>query len=210
VQEDRTNRAALFVLTLIVLALNSIKPLLDKERIMSNLNLTFACGLYDRTVPVFAKEIQSAGVDLNFVVIDEPRAIFDRMGGGLEFDAFEFSSSEFIARYATGNTPFIALPFFPSRIFRHSTITVSKRSGIKTPKDLEGKRASARRFTFRLPRTSPAACSSTITASIFPKFIGCRARSTTPAPRRPDCAAALEACRHRNRRSQEVAERSHR
>ncbi|MGD0433408.1 MAG: ABC transporter substrate-binding protein [Acetobacteraceae bacterium] len=114
---------------------------------MSRLPMTFACGLYDRLVPLYTKEVQPAGIDLNFIALDSPRAIFDRMGGGQEFDASEFSSSEFIARYATGQTPFVALPFFPSRTFRHSMIAVNRRSGIKTPKDLEGKRVGTELYT---------------------------------------------------------------
>jgi len=114
---------------------------------MSQLPLTFACGLYDRVVPLYTKEVQPVGIDLNFIVLNNPRAIFDRMGGGEEFDAAEFSSSEFVARYATGTTPFVALPFFPSRVFRHSMITVNKRSRIKTPKDLEGKRVGTALYT---------------------------------------------------------------
>jgi 4,5-dihydroxyphthalate decarboxylase len=112
-----------------------------------NVNLSFACGLYDRVLPLYTGEVQPAGVDLNFVVINSPREIFDRMGGGQEFDASEFSSSEFIARLSTGKTPFVALPFFPSRVFRHSMVTINKRSGIKTPKDLEGKRVGVPLYT---------------------------------------------------------------
>lgn len=114
---------------------------------MPQLPLTFACGLYDRVVPLYAKEVQPVGIDLNFIVLNNPRAIFDRMGGGQEFDAAEFSSSEFVARHATGSTPFVALPFFPSRAFRHSMITVNTRSGIRAPKDLEGKRVGTALYT---------------------------------------------------------------
>jgi 4,5-dihydroxyphthalate decarboxylase len=114
---------------------------------MSRLSLTFACGLYDRLVPLYSRAVQVSGIDLNFIVIDSPRAIFDRMGGGLEFDAAEFSSSEFIARHARGDSPFVALPSFPSRTFRHSMITINKRSGIRTPKDLEGKRVGTELYT---------------------------------------------------------------
>ena len=70
---------------------------------MSRLPLTFACGLYDRLVPLYTQAIQVSGIDLNFIVLNSPRAIFDRMGGGQEFDASEFSSSEFIARHARGD-----------------------------------------------------------------------------------------------------------
>jgi 4,5-dihydroxyphthalate decarboxylase len=114
---------------------------------VSNVNLSFACGLYDRVLALYTGEVQPAGVDLNFIVLNSPREVFDRMGGGQEFDASEFSSSEFIARYATGKTPFVALPFFPSRVFRHSMVTINKRSGIKTPKDLEGKRVGVPLYT---------------------------------------------------------------
>jgi 4,5-dihydroxyphthalate decarboxylase len=114
---------------------------------MPNASLTFACGLYDRVLALYTDEVRPAGVDLNFIVLNSPREVFDRMGGGQEFDASEFSSSEFIARYATGKTPFVALPFFPSRVFRHSMVTINKRSGIKTPKDLEGKRVGVPLYT---------------------------------------------------------------
>jgi 4,5-dihydroxyphthalate decarboxylase len=114
---------------------------------MAKLPLTFASGLYDRLLPLYTGEIQAAGIDLNFIAINNPREVFDRMGGGQEFDASEFSSSEFIARLSTGNTPFVALPFFPSRVFRHSMITINKRSGIKSPKDLEGKRVGVPLYT---------------------------------------------------------------
>ncbi len=114
---------------------------------MSLLPLNFASGLYDRMVPLFTKVVQPAGIDLNFIIINSPRAIFDRMGGGQEFDASEFSASEFVARHATGDTPFVALPFFPSRVFRHSMIAINKHSGIKTPKDLEGKRVGTELYT---------------------------------------------------------------
>ena len=114
---------------------------------MAGLPLTFACGLYDRVLPLYTGEVKPAGIDLNFVPIDSPRDIFDRMGGGQEFDAAEFSSSEFISGLSAGTTPFVALPFFPSRVFRHSMISINKRSGIKKPKDLEGKRVGVALYT---------------------------------------------------------------
>jgi 4,5-dihydroxyphthalate decarboxylase len=110
---------------------------------MSKLTLTFACGLYDRMLPLYRGQVQPDGIDLNFVPMDGSggaREMFDRMVGGLEFDASELSSTEFISRMVAGNCPFVAIPVFPSRVFRHGLITINRRSGIKTPKDLEGKR----------------------------------------------------------------------
>lgn len=114
---------------------------------MAKLQLNFACALYDRMQPLYTGEVQVEGIDLNFIPIEFPRPIFDRMSGGCEFDVAEYSSSEFVQRFAADQCPFVALPIFPSRCFRHSFISVSRRSGIKTPKDLEGKRVGIPLYT---------------------------------------------------------------
>jgi 4,5-dihydroxyphthalate decarboxylase len=106
---------------------------------MSKLPLTFACGLYDRMLALHTGEVQVEGVDLNFLVDDNPRNIFDRMAAGLEFDVAEFSSSEYVSRFVAGQCPVVAIPVFASRVFRHSFIFINKKH-IKSPKDLEGKR----------------------------------------------------------------------
>lgn len=114
---------------------------------MSGLRLSFACGLYDRMLPLYTGEVQPEGIDLDYVAIDSPRDIFDRMAGGLEFDAAEMSSSEFISRKSAGKCPFVAIPVFPSRVFRHGFIAIHRGSGIRTPRDLEGKRIGVPLYT---------------------------------------------------------------
>ncbi len=114
---------------------------------MAKLQLSFACGLYDRMQPLYTGEVKAEGIDLNFIAIDQPRPIFDRMAGGLEFDVAEFSSSEFVQRFANKQCPFVAIPVFPSRAFRHGFIAIHRKAGIKTPKDLEGKRVGVPLFT---------------------------------------------------------------
>ncbi len=106
---------------------------------MPSLPITFACGLYDRMLALQTGEIKPDGIDLNFLVIDNPREIFDRMSGRQEFDACEMSSSEFISRYAAGKLPFVAIPVFASRVFRHGFIVVNRKF-ITSAKDLAGKR----------------------------------------------------------------------
>jgi 4,5-dihydroxyphthalate decarboxylase len=91
---------------------------------MSRLPLSFACAVYDRMLPLYLGEAAPQGIDLNFIPVAHPRGTFDRMAGGQEFDAAEFSSSEFISRRGANDCPFVALPVFPSRMFRHSFITV--------------------------------------------------------------------------------------
>jgi 4,5-dihydroxyphthalate decarboxylase len=114
---------------------------------MSRLQLSFACALYDRMQPLYTGEVQPDGIELNFIAIDEPRPIFDRMSGGQEFDVAEYSSSEFVQRFANKQCPFVALPVFPSRCFRHGFIAINKKSGIRRPKDLEGKRVGVPLYT---------------------------------------------------------------
>jgi 4,5-dihydroxyphthalate decarboxylase len=114
---------------------------------MAKLQLTFASALYDRMQPIYTGEVQVEGIDLNFIPIDQPRPIFDRMSGGQEFDVAEYSSSEFVQRFANKQCPFVAIPVFPSRCFRHGFIAINRKSGIKTPKDLEGKRVGVALYT---------------------------------------------------------------
>ena len=113
---------------------------------MSKLSMTFACGLYDRMISLRTGEVQPEGIDLNFINVDNPRELFDRMVGKLEFDASEMSSSEYVSRFAAGDCPFVALPVFPSRVFRHGFIAVDN-GVIRSPKDLEGKRIGVQLYT---------------------------------------------------------------
>jgi len=113
---------------------------------MSALPISFACAPYDRMVALLSGEVRPTGIDLNFIQIASPRETFDRMAGGLEFDAAEFSSSEFISRMGAGTCPFVALPVFPSRMFRHSFISVNTKA-VKSPKDLAGKRVGVPLYT---------------------------------------------------------------
>lgn len=113
---------------------------------MTAVPLTFACGLYDRMLALQTGEIKPAGIDLNFLVMDNPREIFDRMSNRLEFDACEMSSSEFVSRHAAKKLPFVALPVFASRVFRHGYIVVNRRL-VKSPAELTGKRIGVPLYT---------------------------------------------------------------
>jgi 4,5-dihydroxyphthalate decarboxylase len=113
---------------------------------MPKVPITFACGLYDRMLALYTGEVQADGIDLNFLAIDNPRQIFDRMGRSLDFDACEMSSSEVFSRFAAGRREMVALPVFPSRVFRHGFVTVNRKA-VKSPKDLEGKRIGVPLYT---------------------------------------------------------------
>jgi 4,5-dihydroxyphthalate decarboxylase len=111
-----------------------------------NLQLTFACGPYDRMDALAKGTVQPAGIDLNFIEIEHPRDIFDRMIRGQEFDVSEMSASEYICRYADGERDLIAIPIFPSRAFRHNCIAVNT-DVIQQPSDLNGKRIGVQLYT---------------------------------------------------------------
>jgi 4,5-dihydroxyphthalate decarboxylase len=113
---------------------------------MTALPMTFACGLYDRMTALYTGEVRPVGIDLNFIAVNDPRALFDRMAARQEFDASEMSTSEYVSRFTAGKCPFVAIPAFPSRMFRHGFITVDSRV-VKTPKDLEGKRIGIQLYT---------------------------------------------------------------
>ena len=107
---------------------------------MGKLSLTLACGPYDRTEALRTGAVQPEGIDLNYVPIQSPPEIFVRMLRHQEFDVSEMSSAVYLRRRAKGDFPFVAVPVFPSRMFRHSFVFVNTKSGIKTAKDLEGRR----------------------------------------------------------------------
>jgi 4,5-dihydroxyphthalate decarboxylase len=66
--------------------------------------------------------------------------IFYRFSKHLEWDVSEFSFAKYIAMTSQGDAPMIAIPVFPSRVFRHSAIYVGADSGFSLPADLNGKR----------------------------------------------------------------------
>ena len=114
---------------------------------MPRLPLTFACCRYDRMEAIREGTVTVEGVDLTCLTLKSGRDVFDRMVGGQEFDVAELSASEFVSLQGTGNNPFVALPVFPSRVFRHGYIFVNTRAGIRSPKDLEGKRVGLPLYT---------------------------------------------------------------
>jgi 4,5-dihydroxyphthalate decarboxylase len=107
---------------------------------MSRLSLTFAACRYDRLEAIREGAVVPEGVTLNCLTLKSGREVFDRMVGGQEFDVAELSASEFISLKGGGDCRFVALPVFPSRVFRHGYIFINTSAGIRTPKDLEGKR----------------------------------------------------------------------
>jgi 4,5-dihydroxyphthalate decarboxylase len=106
---------------------------------MAKLRLTLACWNYDRTRALMEERIPVDGVELNYLNLPIEETFF-RMMRQQEFDVAEMSLSSYTVSLFREDPPFIAIPVFPSRSFRHSGIFVNAASGIREPKDLIGKR----------------------------------------------------------------------
>jgi 4,5-dihydroxyphthalate decarboxylase len=106
---------------------------------MTRIAIALACWNYDRTRALLEGRIRPDGVDLNYLTLPVEETFF-RMLRHREFDAAEMSLSSYVLSLFEPDRPFIAIPVFPSRVFRHSGIYVHAASGIQEPKDLIGKR----------------------------------------------------------------------
>jgi 4,5-dihydroxyphthalate decarboxylase len=106
---------------------------------VERLHLTVACGDYDRTKPLQDGSVEPEGITLNYIPM-QSEEIFWRMGHYREFDVSEMSLSNHITMVGRGESPFVGIPIFPSRFFRHSSIYYNVESGIKKPEDFKGKK----------------------------------------------------------------------
>jgi 4,5-dihydroxyphthalate decarboxylase len=117
---------------------------------MKKLPLSFACWEYDRTRALADGRVQPDGVELTYLNLPVEETFF-RMMRSREFDASEMSLSSYTASLNSPHPPFIAIPVFPSRFFRHSCIFVSANSGIRRPEELKGKRVGVPEYQMTAP-----------------------------------------------------------
>src|SRR5262249_9200774 len=103
------------------------------------LELSLACQDIDRTHAIIDGRVGVEGCRLN-IVTARPEEIFQRAFRHREFDISELSLATHLITTARGDTPYIAIPAFVSRAFRHSAIYVRKAAGIDRPEALKGKR----------------------------------------------------------------------
>lgn len=106
---------------------------------MAKLRLSLACWEYDRTRALLENHIPVDGVELTCSNLPVEETFF-RMLRHQKFDVAEMSLSAYVMSLLLENQPFIAIPVFPSRLFRHASIYIYRDSGIGEPADLMGKR----------------------------------------------------------------------
>lgn len=102
------------------------------------ISITIACWNYDRINPLVSGEVPIEGCRATFLDL-EPEEMFHRALHFEEFDVTELSFSNYLTLTARDNCPYIAIPVFPGRRFRHSGIYINTRSNIRKPEDLKGK-----------------------------------------------------------------------
>ena len=117
---------------------------------MAKLRLTFACWDYDRTRALVDGSVVPQGIELNCLTLHVEETFF-RMMRHREFDVAELSLSSYAVSAARDDPPFIAIPVFPSRFFRHASIFVSTKSGIREPKDLIGRTVGVPEYQMTAP-----------------------------------------------------------
>jgi 4,5-dihydroxyphthalate decarboxylase len=117
---------------------------------MAKLRLTLSIWDYDRTRALADGSVRPEGIDLNVLELPVEETFF-RMARFREFDVAEMSMSSYTVSLHREPQPFIAIPVFPSRFFRHSSIFISAKSGIQEPKDLIGRKIGTPEYQMTAP-----------------------------------------------------------
>ncbi|HWG02840.1 MAG TPA: hypothetical protein VG164_13465 [Trebonia sp.] len=117
---------------------------------MTLLSLTFACESYDRIRALQDGRVRPEGIDLNILALPVEETFY-RQARYREFDVSEMSLSSYLVTLDADEPPFVALPVFPSRMFRHQSIYVNAGSGIAAPADLIGKRVGVPEYQLTAP-----------------------------------------------------------
>ena len=113
---------------------------------MATPRLNIAIADYGHTRALKSSEVPIKGVEANFVQVVPIIGAFRRMVREVEFDVCEMAPTTYMIARALG-APFIALPVFLMRRFHHGGFVVRPDSGVKAPKDLEGKKVGVRAYS---------------------------------------------------------------
>ena len=113
---------------------------------MTDLVLRTAVGNYGHTTPLKDGTVTSKMFDMEHIEVSPVTSIFRRMVRGLEFDVAEMALSTYLCARAHGKA-FTGIPIFLTRAFYHGGLVYNTRSGIKSPKDLEGRKVGLRSYT---------------------------------------------------------------
>jgi hypothetical protein len=118
-----------------------LTPYLRKrDELAAPLKLSLACWNYDRTRALLDGSIQPEGIELAAQSAQQVGEIMERVITTADFDVAELGFTYYLRSLELMGAPFIAIPVFPNRIFRHAAIFVNRASGIASPGDLRGRK----------------------------------------------------------------------
>ena len=109
------------------------------EDVMSRLPITIATWDYDRVRALVDGRVRVEGCDVNYLTMPVEEC-FERAFFHGEFDVAEIGFSPYLIALSRGTCPYVAIPAFLSRMFRHSVVYIRTDRGIEGPADLRGKR----------------------------------------------------------------------
>jgi 4,5-dihydroxyphthalate decarboxylase len=105
---------------------------------MNRLPTTIATWDYDRVRALTDGRVNVEGCDVNYITMPVEEC-FERAFFHGEFEVAEIGFSPFLIALSRGPTPYVAVPVFLSRMFRHSAVYIRSDRGINGPADLRGK-----------------------------------------------------------------------
>jgi 4,5-dihydroxyphthalate decarboxylase len=106
---------------------------------VSRIPLTLAISHYDHVTELVTGRVPVEGVDLTCLNL-QIEEIFFRQFNYRDFDVSEVSMGKYCSLVSQGDSPLVAIPVFPSRVARHSSIYIRRDGPVKAPADLAGKR----------------------------------------------------------------------
>jgi 4,5-dihydroxyphthalate decarboxylase len=106
---------------------------------VTRIPLTLAISHYDHITELVTGRVPVEGVDLTCLNL-QIEEIFFRQFNYLDFDVSEVSMGKYSSLVSQGEAPLVAIPVFPSRVARHSSIYIRRDGPVKAPADLAGKR----------------------------------------------------------------------
>ena len=106
---------------------------------MTRVPLTLAISEYDHVTDLITGRVPVEGVDLTCLTL-QIEEIFFRAFLYKDFDVSEVSMAKYCSMVSQGDTAFAAIPVFPSRVPRHSSIYIRGDGPVRKPSDLAGRR----------------------------------------------------------------------
>jgi 4,5-dihydroxyphthalate decarboxylase len=103
------------------------------------LHLTVATDDYDHFRDFRLGLVKAEGIETTWLTMDI-HEVFARFAANREWDVSELSFAKFTAQVTEPDSDIVGIPVFASRMFRMSSFYVNKKSGIKSPGDLRGKK----------------------------------------------------------------------